>query len=163
MRNIHLRYEDALSSPEHPFSIGFMLAELSAVSTDENWEPTFVQNSAGGIHKLARLDSLSVYWNTDSTFINTSDPEELQEQLNELIPSLDHGVKHQYLLEPVSGAGKLVIRQQATKDIPKLDAQLVFDQIGFTLDDEQYRDGLSVVDLFNFYARQARYLSLIHI
>lgn len=157
MRNIHLRYEDALSSPEHPFSIGFMLAELSAVSTDENWEPTFVQNSAGGIHKLARLDSLSVYWNTDSTFINTSDPEELQEQLNELIPSLDHGVKHQYLLEPVSGAGKLVIRQQATKDIPKLDAQLVFDQIGFTLDDEQYRDGLSVVDLFNFYARQARY------
>ena len=62
VRNIHIRYEDALSSPEHPFSLGITLAELSAVSTDGNWEPTFVHNSASGIHKLARLDSLSIYW-----------------------------------------------------------------------------------------------------
>ncbi len=66
VRNIHIRYEDSLSNPEHPFSAGITLAEFSAVSTDANWNPTFIQNSGDGIHKLARLESLSVYWDTDS-------------------------------------------------------------------------------------------------
>ena len=157
MRNIHVRYEDAISNPEYPFAIGLTLAELSAVSTDENWEPTFVHNSAHGIHKLARLDSLSMYWNTSAEFLQADSPEELQAKLNELIPTGEHRANHQYILEPVSGAGKLVIRHHATKDVPAMDAQLVFDQIGFTLDDEQYRDGICVMDLFHFYARQAQY------
>lgn len=159
VRNIHVRYEDSISNPQFPFSIGLTLAELSAVSTDENWEPTFVTNSAFGIHKLARLDSLSMYWNTDTQFLSTSNPEELQEKLNALIPTKDQVPEHQYILEPVSGAGKLIMRRNATKDQPAMDAQLAFDQIGFTLDDEQYRDGLCVVDLFHFYTRQAQYRS----
>ena len=157
VRNIHIRYEDAISNPEYPFAIGLTLAELSAVSTDENWEPTFVHNSAQGIHKLARLDSLSMYWNTSTGFLDASSPEELQQKLNELIPTNEHRANHQYILEPVSGAGKLVIRHHATKEEPAIDAQLAFDQIGFTLDDEQYRDGICVMDLFHFYARQAQY------
>ncbi|KAI3625696.1 hypothetical protein CBS9595_001057 [Malassezia furfur] len=157
VRNIHIRYEDAISNPEYPFAIGLTLAELSAVSTDENWEPTFVHNSAQGIHKLARLDSLSMYWNTSTGFLDASSPEELQQKLNELIPTSEQSANHQYILEPVSGAGKLVIRHHATKEEPAIDAQLAFDQIGFTLDDEQYRDGICMMDLFHFYARQAQY------
>ncbi|WFD42049.1 Vacuolar protein sorting-associated protein 13 [Malassezia psittaci] len=157
VRNIHIRYQDNISNPEYPFSIGLTLAELSAVSTDENWEPAFVHNSAHGIHKLARLDSLSLYWNTNDDFLQVDSPEELQQKLNDLIPTKESHANHQYILEPVSGAGKLVIRHQATKDTPAMDAQLVFDQIGFILDDEQYRDGICMMDLFHFYARQAQY------
>lgn len=157
VRNIHIRYEDALSCPERPFSIGVTLAELSAVSTDANWEPTFVHNSALGIHKLARLDSLGIYWNTGSDFLDATSPEELQEKLNLLIASKDYIPEHQYVLNPVSGVGKFVMRPKATKDEPKMDAQLVFDQIGLTISNEQYSGGLSMINLFSFYARQAQY------
>lgn len=157
VRNIHIRYEDCLSNPEHPFSMGITLAELSAVSTNEDWEPTFVHNSSSGIHKLARLDSLSIYWNTDAEFLTSSSSEELQARLNELIPTKDSIPSHQYIMEPVSGVGKLVMRHHATKEQPKMDAQLVLDQIGFTLNDQQYRDGLSMANLFSFYGRQAQY------
>lgn len=53
VRNIHVRYEDKLSNPEHPFSAGLTLAEFSAVSTDSEWRPTFIQNSAEGTHKVS--------------------------------------------------------------------------------------------------------------
>jgi len=157
VRNIHIRYEDCLSDPVHPFSMGITLAELSAVSTDEHWEPTFVHNSSSGIHKLARLDSLSIYWNTDAEFLTCSSSEDLQSVLNELIPTKDDISSHQYIMEPVSGVGKLIMRHQATKELPKLDMQLVLDQIGFTLNDQQYRNGLSMANLFSFYGRQAQY------
>ncbi|WFD18280.1 Vacuolar protein sorting-associated protein 13 [Malassezia caprae] len=157
VRNIHIRYEDCLSDPAHPFSMGITLAELSAVSTDENWEPTFVHNSSSGIHKLARLDSLSIYWNTDAEFLTCSSSEDLQSALNELIPTKDDIPSHQYIMEPVSGVGKLIMRHHATKEVPKLDVQLVLDQIGFTLNDQQYRNGLSMANLFSFYGRQAQY------
>lgn len=160
VRNIHVRYEDALSNPACPFAVGITLAELSAVSTNEHWEPTFVHNSVLGIHKLARLDSLSVYWDTNATFLSASDPEELQSLLNELLPTKDVVPTHQYILKPVSGVGKLVMRPKATKEAPKMDAQLVFDQIGVILDDEQYREGLSIVNLFTLYGRQSQYRSL---
>lgn len=160
VRNIHVRYEDALSSPAHPFSVGFILAELSAVSTDANWQPTFVQNSAQGIHKLARLEALSVYWNTDCEFIDASSADELQERLNALIPSQGNKPGHQYILEPVSGAGRLVMRRKPSAGEPIMDGTLAFDQIGLALDDEQYRDALSIANLFQFYTRQARYRSM---
>lgn len=64
VKNIHVRYEDTLSNPEHPFSAGFTLAEFSAVSTDSNWNPTFVQNSAEGIHKVSMTASPAHTWHT---------------------------------------------------------------------------------------------------
>ena len=37
IKNIHLKYEDDSVLTETPYSIGFTLDELSAVSTDEDW------------------------------------------------------------------------------------------------------------------------------
>lgn len=158
VRNIHARYEDKLSNPEHPFAAGFTLSEFSAVSTDANWNPTFIQNSADGIHKLGRLESLAVYWDTDSVSLGgLANIAETQQRFKELIPKESHVPSHQYILKPVSGAGRLIIRHKMNADTPKLDAQLLFDELGFALDDEQYRDVLSVADLFHFYTRQAQY------
>ncbi|CAO1638595.1 unnamed protein product [Sympodiomycopsis kandeliae] len=157
VRNIHVRYEDSLSNPQHPFSAGFTLAEFSAVSTDANWNPTFIQNSAEGIHKLARLESLSLYWDTDSESLAGYQTNESQEKFSALIPREGQEPSHQYVLKPVSGAGRLIMRHKMTPDIAKLDAQLLFDELGFALDDEQYRDVISVADLFHFYTRQAQY------
>ncbi|UZJ53507.1 hypothetical protein CBS101457_002827 [Exobasidium rhododendri] len=157
VRNIHIRYEDDLSNPEHPFSAGLTLAEFSAVSTDGNWNPTFIQNSSEGIHKLARLESLAVYWDTDATSLAGYPIDEAQEKFKSLIAREGQIPSHQFILSPVSGAGRLVMRHKMTPDVAKMDAELLFDQLGFALDDEQYRDVISVADLFHFYTRQAQY------
>jgi vacuolar protein sorting-associated protein 13A/C len=40
---------------------------------------------------------------------------------------------------------------------PKTDAELLFKELGFVLDADQYRDVLSMIDLFHFYIRQRDY------
>lgn len=157
VRNIHVRYEDNLSNPEHPFSAGLTLSEFSAVSTDSEWNPTFIQNSVDGIHKLARLESLSAYWDTDAESLAGFPIAEAQEKFKSLIASGEQSPSHQYILSPVSGAGRLIMRRKMNNTTPKMDAQLLFDSLGFALDDEQYRDIISVTDLFHFFTRYAQY------
>ncbi|MCO5580104.1 hypothetical protein L7F22_033970 [Adiantum nelumboides] len=114
----------------HPFAAGLTLAEFSAVSTDKDWKPTFVQNSAEGIHKLARLESLAAYWDTDADSLAGHELSKAQQLFNDLIAREGQIPDHQFILKPVSGAGRLVMRRKMTNDIPKMDAQLLFDQLG---------------------------------
>ena len=37
VNDVHIRYEDAEADPSHPFTIGLLLENLSAQSTDEYW------------------------------------------------------------------------------------------------------------------------------
>lgn len=39
-------------------------------------------------------------------------------------------------------------------ETPKNDVQLLFDEIGFVVDDNQYRDVISMIDMYHFYLRQ---------
>lgn len=157
VRSIHIRYEDKLSVPGHPFSAGLTLSGFSAVSTDEHWIPTFVTNSAGGIHKLAKLESLAVYFDTDSTSLAGYPIDEAIVKFNELIAKKGYTPEHQFILKPVSGEGRLVMNHKVDADTPKTDAELFFHELGFVLDADQYRDVLSMVDLFHFYIRQREY------
>ena len=45
------------------------------------------------------------------------------------------------------------------KETPRFDVQLSFDEIGVLLDDNQYRDAISLVDMFHFYRRQHQVLA----
>lgn len=40
---------------------------------------------------------------------------------------------------------------------PKTDAEILFKELGFVLDGDQYRDMLSMIDLFHFHIRQREY------
>ena len=40
------------------------------------------------------------------------------------------------------------------KETPRFDVQLSFDEIGVLLDDNQYRDAISLIDMYHFYTRQ---------
>lgn len=158
VRNIHIRYEDKLSVPGHPFSAGITLSNFSAVSTDASWIPTFITNSSSGIHKLAKLESLAVYFDTDSPSLAGFPTAEAIVKFNNLIAKKDQAMpEHQFVLKPVSGEGRLVLNNHATGDTPKTDAELLFKELGFVIDADQYRDVLSMVDLFHFYIRQREY------
>lgn len=173
VKNIHVRYEDSISTPGHPFAVGLTLQEFSAISTDGSWQPTYIQNSVGGTHKLAKLEALAIYWNTDTSLLGTgreanvgsvevANHDEMIRLFKEMITKADSPdvAKHQFVLKPVSGQAKLELNQTANTDTPKLRAGLVFDEIGLVLDDDQYRDALMMVDLFHYFLRHQEYKRL---
>ncbi|KAF8453095.1 hypothetical protein BGX38DRAFT_1249760 [Terfezia claveryi] len=159
VKNIHIRYEDAISTPGHPFALGLTLEEFSAVSTNENWEPAFVHENVPVTHKLARLGSLAIYWNTDANhFGGQSTHDEVIQAFHNLIATRENTLPgHQFVLKPVSGIGRIEMSKEASRDTPKMKANLLFDEIGFVLDEDQYRDALMMVDLFHFYIRHQQH------
>jgi vacuolar protein sorting-associated protein 13A/C len=71
IENIHIRYEDSLSSASNPFSIGITLSELSGVSTDKNWNINATPSSdADTIFKLLKLRNFGFYCSTDGTNVS---------------------------------------------------------------------------------------------
>ncbi|KAI9852282.1 MAG: hypothetical protein M1838_001170 [Thelocarpon superellum] len=171
VKNIHLRYEDTVSTPGHPFALGVTLEEFSAVSTDAGWQPAFINTTAGVTHKLATLGALALYWNTDATLLG-SDPAPpnstggddaavapLLDRFRDLIVRGDatSPMDHQFLLRPVSGQAKIEISKTGATDQPHIKASLLFDEIGFMLDDDQYRDALMMVDAFHYFLQHQEY------
>ena len=67
IKNIHVRFEDQNSHSSAPFSLGLTLSNLSAVSTDGNWNEAFIDDPTKPTHKLAKLDSLAMYWTPKSS------------------------------------------------------------------------------------------------
>lgn len=170
VRNIHVRYEDAISAPGHPFALGVTLEEFSAVSTDGEWNPTFIHGHDKTTHKLAILDALAVYWNTDTKLMGpgreakTPDHEltphdEMLASFKSMIAKGDGelSTSHQFILKPVSGQAKIELDKTGDVHVPKFKANLLFDEIGLVLDDHQYRDGLMMVDLFHYFIRHQEY------
>lgn len=172
VKNIHVRYEDSISAPGHPFALGATLEEFSAVSTNGQWAPTFIQNASDTTHKLATLAALAVYWNTDSELLGSgrevSEADELvphDEMLRKFKAMISNsagatGSSHQYILKPVSGQAKIELDKSGDTYTPKFKANLLFDEIGVVLDDDQYRDALMMADLFHYFIRHQEYKRL---
>ena len=170
IKNIHIRYEDSISDPGHPFALGLTLADFSAVSTDENWKPAFIQGNSTSTHKLATLGSLAIYWDTDTKLLGTGkgnqsseeqhiDHSDFIEKVRGMIvrgenPDLGD---HQFILKPISGRAGLEIDKTGKSDKPKMKARLLFDELGFIIDEDQYRDALMLVDLFHYFIRHQEY------
>ncbi|KAI0094888.1 vacuolar protein sorting-associated protein 13 [Irpex rosettiformis] len=157
VKNIHIRYEDKLSVPGHPFSTGITLAGFTAASVNDQWLPAFIDSTASVIHKLAQLESLAVYFDTDATSLAGLSHQEFIEKFTELIAHGKQLPRHQFILKPVSGQGRVKMNKTSDKDTPRFDIQLLFDEIGVLLDDNQYRDAISLVDMYHFYIRQHQY------
>ncbi|KAJ6198671.1 LOW QUALITY PROTEIN: vacuolar protein sorting-associated protein 13a [Bipolaris maydis] len=173
VKNIHIRYEDSISDPGHPFALGLTLADFSAISTDENWKPTFIQGTSASTHKLATLGSLAVYWDTDAKLIGTgkgnqsSDEQKIDrsdfiEQARSMIARGDNPDlgDHQFILKPISGRAGLEMDKTGKTDRAKMKARLLFDELGFIIDEDQYRDALMLVDLFHYFIRHQEYKKL---
>lgn len=157
IKGVHIRYEDSISSPGNPFSVGLTLSEFSANSTDQEWQPTFVQGTNDFTYKLAKLGSLAVYWNTNTQSLSGKSQEEFLKAFSELISNDQQLDEHQYILRPVSGVGQITINKLKTHERPKTDVSLKFDEIAFAVDQDQYRDALKMVDTFHFFLRHQEY------
>ncbi|KAK6198690.1 vacuolar sorting [Scheffersomyces amazonensis] len=163
IKNIHIRYEDETVLTENPYAVGLTLTELSAVSTDESWQPSFIAITQQLTRKLLTLQSLSCYMTTDASSIFTTDHEELLARFQSSLENNnnDSSIQLQYLLKPVSGSGKVTIHKAGTTEkYPHIKADLFFEEFGLELDSQQYHDLLWSASKFHWYIKTYKFRKL---
>ncbi|KAG5420157.1 VPS13 [Candida metapsilosis] len=153
IKKIHVRYEDQSVLTEKPYTLGLSLDELSAVSTDENWKPSFIAITQAFTRKLLTLKSFYCYMETkDPQLYSDLDKE------GQLTEFKAQGSIHEYLMKPVSGNGKLTIHKLgATEEHPHLDTELFFEEFGLELNEQQYEDILWTASKFRWYSKTSKF------
>ncbi|CCE83218.1 Piso0_003790 [Millerozyma farinosa CBS 7064] len=161
IKNIHVRYEDDSVLTENPYAAGVVLNELSAVSTDGDWTPSFISITQAFTHKLLTLKNFSIYMNTTSEMLYTDNFDELLETFKGLT-TLEAGRKNlEYLLNPVSGEGRLTVHKRgATDEFPHAKCELFFDEFGIDIDSDQYRDLLWTASTFHWHLKTKKFRKL---
>ncbi|EGV63967.1 Vacuolar protein sorting-associated protein 13 [Yamadazyma tenuis] len=158
IKNIHIRYEDDSLLTEDPYSVGLTLKELSAVSVDDSWMPSFISITQALTRKLLTLQNLSCYMNTDSDSIYSEDPNALLSAFKQSLSGNITEEELQYILKPVSGRGKISMNKLgATETTPHIKAELLFDEFGIDLDSQQYEDILWTLSKFHWYIKTHRF------
>ncbi|XP_070411206.1 intermembrane lipid transfer protein VPS13C isoform X2 [Nothobranchius furzeri] len=145
--SIHLRYEDDLTDPQRPLSVGVTLSELSLQTTDENWKSCILNEAAKIIYKLGRLECLCAYWNVNSQMFYKNQWEDVVDLLKAGVCSKDQEVlQYQYIFKPIFASAKMCINPSAEAELkaPKANLQLEVQNIAIEMTKPQY---LSMVDV----------------
>lgn len=157
IRNIHLRFEDM----DVGVAMGATLGELSALSTNPDWEPAFIANVEAKTHKLATLDSLAFYIDPEvsTDFSAASQNAELKEQfLNDFKAMIFDSVGATDILRPINGQGFITMNKKPSSlSEAKIKADLKFEELSVNLDREQYVDMLRLTERFQNYFNNLRY------
>ncbi|XP_058486199.1 intermembrane lipid transfer protein VPS13C isoform X3 [Solea solea] len=158
--SIHLRYEDDLSDPQRPLSMGVTLSELSLLTTDENWKPCILNEAAKIIYKLGRLESLCAYWNVNSPIFYKGSWENIVDQLKCGIISSEQQIPHyQYIFRPIFASAKMCINPNAELELksPKVDLHLEVQDISIEMTRAQYVTMLEQLESVDCMVRNAPY------
>lgn len=140
IRNVHIRYEDALTISDQRFSCGITIDSLTARSCDSNWLPGYSTswNQTNASYKLIELTSMSIYWEplvNDETFGNV----ELEELVSIFVRWKANLMEHQYIVSPVSATAKFKRDRSEmplrTRSRPRLTCDLVLNEVQLTLSD----------------------------
>lgn len=159
IRNIHIRFEDL----ETGVALGATLGELSAISTNSNWEPAFIADVGSTTHKLATLDSLAFYIDPEvsTPFSAPASKEEKALLLEEFKALIFDSVGATDILRPINGQGFITLNKNPeTELVPRIKADLKFEELSINLDREQYLDALRLTDRFQKYFNSLRYRRL---
>ena len=66
IENIHFRYEDEVTTPNHAFAAGLTIRKVCAHTVDENGNPDFVKSASfAEFRKKLTLDGFSIYFDSE--------------------------------------------------------------------------------------------------
>lgn len=115
INNIHVRYEDGQTRPNHIFSCGFTLQKLSAFTVDTMGREAFMpSNQMDSLRKSLQLKRAAIYFDCDTTLWSPIDgwddmePEIWKEWFEPDIWKDDTGRNH--VIRPVDGTASYVRR-----------------------------------------------------
>ncbi|KFP20127.1 Vacuolar protein sorting-associated protein 13C, partial [Egretta garzetta] len=157
---IHVKYEDDITDPQCPISLGMTLGELSLLTTNENWTPSILNEAAKIIYKLLCLDSLSGYWNIHSKMYYHGSREEILDHLKRGITcSGNQPQDYQYIFRPVSASARLYINPYAEVELktPKIDCNVEVQRIVIELTKPQYLSMIDLLESIDYMVRNAPY------
>ncbi|XP_059213226.1 intermembrane lipid transfer protein VPS13C isoform X2 [Centropristis striata] len=158
--SIHLRYEDDLSDPQRPLSMGVTLSELSLQTTDENWKSCILNEAAKIIYKLGRLECLCAYWNVNSPIFYKGSRENIVDQLKCGISSKDQELPdYQYIFRPIFASAKMCINPTAELELktPKVNLHLEVQNIGIEMTKPQYVTMVELLESVDCMVKNAPY------
>ncbi|KAG8505608.1 Vacuolar protein sorting-associated protein 13D [Galemys pyrenaicus] len=151
IQDVHLRFEDGVTNPPHPFAFGVCIKNVS------------VQNAANEpVQKLMRKKQLdvaefSIYWDVDCTLLGDLPQVELQEAMDRSMESRDH----HYILEPVC-ASALLKRNCSkeplrTRHSPRIECDIQLETIPLKLSQLQYRQIMEFLKELERKERQVKF------
>ncbi|KAK1425948.1 hypothetical protein QVD17_14615 [Tagetes erecta] len=166
--NVHIRYEDSVSNPGHPFAVGITLAQLAAFTVDDKGNETF--DTTGALDKLRKslqLERLAMYhdsnrppWNMDKKWEDLSPKdwvEIFEDGINE--PAKGHEISkcsqpRSYLVSPINGVLKyrrLGNYERINPETPFEEAHLILGDVSLTLTEAQYYDWIRLLEVISRY------------
>ncbi|KAI5306994.1 hypothetical protein KEM56_005829 [Ascosphaera pollenicola] len=103
-----------------------------------------------------------MYWNTnaelfggapgtDSTESKSEETQGHEALMDKLRSAITDEEVKQHMLKPVSCRAGIELDKTGEMDRPRMKARFLFDELGFVIDDQQYRDALMLMDLFHSY------------
>ncbi|KAI3649245.1 hypothetical protein MP228_005900, partial [Amoeboaphelidium protococcarum] len=133
VQRIHLQFTDGVSTAV------VAIDEVSAKSTNAQFEEQFISNSADAVYKKVLLQNLAVYFDT--------------------LDNSSQSGQHQYILNPVSMSSKLVINKKKMRDLtdPRYHVESVVESIQLSLDEHQHESVYFIVDNFNMLVKKRLY------
>ncbi|KAG7327785.1 hypothetical protein KOW79_009391 [Hemibagrus wyckioides] len=158
--SIHIRYEDDVSDPQKPLSVGVTLSELSLQTADENWRTCILNEAVKIIHKLGRLECLCVYWNVNSPIFYRDSWEVIVDKLKAGISNKDEELKgYEYIFKPIFASAKICINPNADAELksPKAKVQLEVQNIAIEISKPQYLSVLELLESVDCMVKNAPY------
>nr|GEV02157.1 vacuolar protein sorting-associated protein 62 [Tanacetum cinerariifolium] len=166
--NVHIRYEDSVSNPGHPFAVGITLAKLAAFTVDEQGKETF--DTSGALDKLRKslqLERLAMYhdsnrppWNMDKKWEDLSPKdwvEVFEDGINEPAKGLEISSwarDRNYLVSPINGVlnyHRLGNLERTDSEMPFEEAHLILGDVSLTLTEAQYHDWIRLLEVISRY------------
>ncbi|XP_026916178.2 intermembrane lipid transfer protein VPS13D isoform X5 [Acinonyx jubatus] len=151
IQDVHLRFEDGVTNPSHPFAFGICIKNVS------------MQNAVNEpVQKLMRKKQLdvaefSIYWDVDCTLLGDLPQVELQEAMDKSMESRDH----HYILEPVC-ASALLKRNCAKEPLrsrhtPRIECDIHLETIPLKLSQLQHRQIMGFLKELERKERQVKF------
>ncbi|XP_049872672.1 intermembrane lipid transfer protein VPS13A-like isoform X2 [Pectinophora gossypiella] len=153
VRNVHVRYEDSISSKDGPLAGGLCLQSLSIETTNSKWKPSVTPANASTVYQMMRIESLSWYWNPSATVLDDTEtahitPMQYYNWKHYMLTGLDkfsmHHEDFEFLLKPVTCKVKVLINRSGEARVPRLLLDAVLQDSALQLSRRQY---LSVCNL----------------
>ncbi|KAH9508957.1 hypothetical protein Btru_048396 [Bulinus truncatus] len=162
VRHIHIRYEDTITNGDHAFACGIMLKQLLVCSTDSHWQPRGSDVVPNLMHKMLKMDDLSIYWNPYvpeqhllKTRLNTDGWRNL------LRISIDsHTIFEEdldFIMEPVAAQARLIINTENNFTLPKLFMDFTVEEVEILISRQQFLNLINLSDSFQLMRVNQRY------
>jgi len=180
IKRIHVRYEgESEIDPGRTYAFGATLEGIAAVSTDENWQPKFLEGLTGKLrNKLADLSSLAVYVDVNAPMLSGLPTDALVKKMCEMIARSGSGtvatdqeegsgktapvlpMKGSYVLHPLSAQLKVILNMSAIIDVnvPKIQADLSLPDLSLTLSEDQFHTTMELLNSIGKYSQAMKYI-----